>query len=97
MTPIPVEEAFESFKKRAAGLREAYGPFDNGKNQFPSDVATATDAPRIFVEEAKARLEVALAMDRDRVGRRTTCAMIIFMPIRFFPNTLVLAFSRTAR
>lgn len=75
---LDVKDAFRDFEAASEKLRRAFEPFDDGKNQDPNDVAVATAAPRIFVEEAKARLDVALAIKRDRSSTRSTCAMVFF-------------------
>jgi hypothetical protein len=73
-----VKAALQDFESASNKLRLAYKPFDDGKIQDPNQVAVATAAPLVFVEEAKARLEVALALDRDRSSKRTSCAMLVF-------------------
>jgi hypothetical protein len=73
-----VEQTLKDFVEATGKLRRAYKPFDDGKNEDPHQVAVATAASMVFVEEAKARLEVALAVARDRGASRTQCLMVVF-------------------
>jgi hypothetical protein len=75
---VSVEQALKDFTTAAEKLRTAYKPFDDGKHSDPAEVAVATSAPLVFVEEAKARLDVALALARDKSARRTTCLVVVF-------------------
>lgn len=73
---LDVETALKAFESASERLRTAFKRFEDGKTQDPNDVAVATNAPRVFVEEAKARLDAALALERDRSTTRSTRTMV---------------------
>ena len=75
---LKVEVALRDFTDASQKLRDALSPFADGKNVFPADVAVATDAKRVFLEEAKIRLEVALTLNRDQNSTCSTVAIVAF-------------------
>lgn len=76
-----VKNALKDFESATAKLRKAYAPLDDGKNQDPHDVAVATSAPRVFVEEAKARLDAEITLAQAKNTQRSTCTMLVLTAV----------------
>jgi|CZKU01.1.fsa_nt_gi hypothetical protein len=73
-----VDQALENFETAAGHLCDALKLFPSGEHHNPDEVEIATKAPRMAVEQAKARLDVTLAVVRDKSSSRTACAMVVF-------------------